>query len=360
VLRPGGQRHLEDGSFVQIRYLSIEDALRLLASASPAINSRLGRGTVDSWKFGFVAALCLASIARAAPPLSGARPAEPFLFTAMDERAAAFSPDGRTVVFALRIADYRQVLAVSERRHGRWSDPEVAPFSGLAFDGTPAFSPDSRTLYFASDRNAAGGTKSDFDIWTVRREGDRWSVPRPVRGKVNSPANETGPAVARSGRLYFSSSRSGGGDIYVAEPGPYGFAEPHLLGGTAINSDYPEGGPALNRDETIMVFASAGRPDQPLAPGNPYTRSDLYISHRTGDRWSPAKRLGAAVNTQAVEASPSFSADDRWLYFVSEHGFATDQQVLLTPRTLHRGLATARNGLGNVYVISASAIEDRR
>jgi Tol biopolymer transport system component len=311
---------------------------------------------VDRRKLGVAAALFAASIARAAPQ---AKPAEPFLFTPMDERAAAFSPDGRTVVFALRIGDYRQVLAISERRHGRWSKPEVAPFSGLAFDGTPAFSPDGKTLYFASDRKPAGDASTDFDIWTVRREGDRWGVPRPVRGKVNSPASETGPTVAHSGRLYFSSSRSGSGDIYAADPGPHGFADPHLLG-PAINSDYPEGGPALNPEETVMVFTSAGRPDQPLAPGNPYTRSDLYISHRTGDRWSPAKRLGPAVNTRAVEASPSFSPDGRRLYFVSEHGFATDQQVLLTPRTLRRGLATARNGLGNVYVISASAIEDPR
>jgi Tol biopolymer transport system component len=305
---------------------------------------------------GVATALFLASIARAAPL---PRPAEPFLFTRMDERGAAFSPDGRTVVFTLRIADYRQILAVSEHRHRHWTKPEVAPFSGLAFDGTPTFSPDGKTLYFASDRKAAGDTSTDFDIWTVRREGDRWGAPRPVRGKVNSPASETGPTVARSGRLYFSSSRSGSGDIYAADPGPHGFGEPHLLG-PAINSDYPEGGSALNPDETVMVFTSAGRPDQPLAPGNPYTRSDLYISHRTGDRWSPAKRLGPAINTQAVEASPSFSADGRRFYFVSEHGFATDQKVLLTPRTLHRGLATPRNGLGNVYVIPARAVEGRR
>ena len=109
-----------------------------------------------------------------------------------------------------------------------------------------------------------------------------------------------------------------------------------------------------------MIFASTGRPDQPLAPGNPYTRSDLYISHRVGDHWGPAKRLGPKVNSWAAESSPSFSADGRWLYFTSEHGFATDQQVLLTPETLHRGWATARNGLGNIYVIAASIAEGRK
>jgi Tol biopolymer transport system component len=305
-------------------------------------------------QLGAAIALFLASAANAAPAVHGARPAEPFLFTPMDERGAAFSPDGNTVVYTLRIADYRQVLVVVERTHGRWGEPQVAPFSGIAYDGTPSFSPDGRQLLFASDRDGKG----DFDIWTVARTSTGWGQPERVKG-VNSPASETGPLLTRSGKLYFVSSRSGGGDIYVADPIASGFGEPRSVG-SGVNGDYPEGGPALNPQETIMIFASAGRPDQPLAPGNPYTRSDLYISHRVGDHWGPAKRLGPNVNSWAAESSPSFSADGRWLHFTSEHGFATDQQVLLTPETLHRGWATARNGLGNVYVIAASIAESRK
>lgn len=306
-------------------------------------------------KLGFAMALSLGSPALAAPSLHGAKPAEPFLFTPMDERSAAFSPDGNTIVYVVRVADYRQVLVVAERKHGRWGEPRVAPFSGIAYDGTPSFSPGGHRLFFASDRDGKG----DFDIWTVTRSAKGWGQPARVQGGVNSPGSEVGPILTRSGKLYFVSSRSGGGDIYVADPTASGFGEPRSVG-AGVNSDYPEGGPALNPQETIMIFASAGRPDQPLAPGNPYTRSDLYISHRVGDRWGPAKRLGPDVNTWAAESSPSFSADGRWLYFTSEHGFATDQQVLLTPETLHRGWATARNGLGNIYVIPASTVEGRK
>ena len=297
----------------------------------------------------------LVSPAPAASSLHGAKPAEPFLFTPMDERSAAFSPDGNTVVYALRVADYRQVLVVIERKRGHWGEPRVAPFSGAAYDGTPSFSPDGRRLFFASDRDGKG----DFDIWTVTRDSKGWSQPERVKGGVNSSDNEIGPVLTRSGRLYFVSSRSGGGDIYVADPTTEGFGQPRSVG-QGVNSEYPEGGPALNPQETVMIFASAGRPDQPLAPGNPYSRSDLYISHRIGDQWGPARRLGPAVNSWAAESSPAFSADGRWLYFTSEHGFATDQQVLLTPETLHRGWATARNGLGNVYVIAASTAEGRK
>jgi len=306
---------------------------------------------VAARKLGFAIALCLASPAFAGLKSDVARPAAPFLFTPMDERGATFSSDGDTIVYTLRIADYRQALIVVERNEGRWGEPQVAPFSGVAFDGTPSFSPDGRRLFFSSDRDGKG----DFDIWTVARTAKGWGTPERVKGSVNSEANETGPLLTRSGKLYFVSSRSGGGDIYVANPGTEGFGEPQSVG-SGVNGDYPEGGPALSPDETILVFASAGRPDQPLAKGNPYTRSDLYISHRTGDAWGPAKRLGPSINSRAVESAPSFSADGRWFYFVSEHGFATDQQVVLTPSVLHRGLATPQNGLGNVYVISASVI----
>lgn len=288
-----------------------------------------------------------------------AKPAAPFLFTPMDERGAAFSPDGNTVVYALRLGEYRQVLLVAEQHRGRWREPQVPAFSGIAYDGTPSFSPDGRRLFFTSNRNASGGTKSDFDIWSVARSKRGWGIPEPVRGEVNTLANETGPMLTRSGRFYFASSKYGGGDIYVADSGPRGFTNPRSVG-SGVNSDYPEAYPAVSPDEKFMVFLSAGRPDQPLARGHPYTRSDLYISRWTGSRWGSAKRLGPAINTTAAESSPYFSADGRRFYFMSEHGFATDQQLWLTPRTLFKGMASARNALGNIYVIAASAIEDRR
>jgi Tol biopolymer transport system component len=302
------------------------------------------------------------AMALAAGPATASRlvsPAAPFLFTPMDERGAAFSPDGKTAVYALRIGEYRQVLVVVERRGKAWGEPEVPSFSGLAYDASPSFSPDGRRLYFASNRAAADGTKGDFDIWMVARTAREWGIPEPVRGGVNSQANETGPALTRSGRLYFASSQSGNGDIYVADPGPKGFGVPRSVG-PGVNSDYTEGYPAISPDEKVLVFMSSGRPDALVPPGQPYGRSDLYISRWNKGRWGQAKRLGSKINTRASESSPAFSADGRWFYFMSEHGFATDQKVLLRPETLRRGLASARNGFGNIYVIAASAIEGQR
>jgi hypothetical protein len=365
VLGLRGQDCLEYISFVDGSASPIEnDRLQsnaASAAAPPKSSTRetTGEGLVAAFRVAAALAVALASAASGTPASYGARPAAPFLFTPMDERGAAFSPDGKTVVYSLRLGEYRQVLVMVERHGRRWGEPEVPSFSGVAYDGTPSFSPDGRQLFFASNRSAAGGTKGDFDIWMVTRNGRDWGSARPVPGEVNSSANETAPMLTRSGYFYFASSRSGAGDIYVADARPNGFDNPRSAG-AGVNSDYPESYPAVTPDEKIMVFMSAGRPDQALAPGHPYTRSDLYISHWTGDHWGQAGRLGPAINTKAAESSPYFSADGRWFYFMSEHGFATDQQVWLTPAILRRGMASPLNALGNVYAIRASQIEKRR
>lgn len=300
-------------------------------------------------------ALALMSAAQAAgPSMHGAKPAESFLFTPMDERSATFSPDGNTIVFTVRIADYRQVLAITTRGAHGWSTPKVAPFSGVGLDGDPAFSPDGRRLYFASTRGPDGKTK-DWDIWQVDRSRAGWGKPLPVQGKLNSPDSETGPAPSASGRLYFSSSRTGAGDIYVADPAAAGFAEPRRLG-PEINSDAPEVTPAVDATESTLMFASIGRDDQPLVDGNPYPKADLYVSRRTGSGWSEASRLGPSVNSHALEGSPRFLADGKTLAFMSEWSRAADHSVRLTPAELHRMLATPFNGLGNIYLIALAAL----
>jgi hypothetical protein len=62
------------------------------------------------------------------------------------------------------------------------------------------------------------------------------------------------------------------------------------------------------------------------------------------------------VNSLALEASPRFLADGKRLMFMSEWSRASDHAVLLTPRELHRMLATPFSGLGNIYVVALSAL----
>jgi Tol biopolymer transport system component len=282
------------------------------------------------------------------------------VFTALDERSASFTADGRTVYFALRVADgYMQVLCTSTLRGSRWSEPVVLPFSGQHFDADPFITPDGNTLYFSTNRQVGGGAKADLDIWVARRRSGRWGEPRPVAGGVNSSFNERSPVLGRSGKLYFSSTRTGAGDLFYAVPVGDGWGEPVPLG-DGVNSPAPELHLALSPDERTLVFAAVGRDDELLAPGEPYLRGDLYVSHLRGGVWSRAVHLGPEINTQAAELNPFISADGRTLYFMSERGFATDQSVRLDVDTLTRGLHSILNGRGNIYRVSSRILEEHQ
>src|SRR2546423_1363780 len=74
---------------------------------------------------------------------------EPRLFgegvisTRDDEFGATFTPDGKTCIFSVSIPrHYLYVILVSQFTRGKWSTPEVAPFSGAYRDSDPVLSPD--------------------------------------------------------------------------------------------------------------------------------------------------------------------------------------------------------------------------
>jgi peptidoglycan-associated lipoprotein len=135
----------------------------------------------------------------------------------------AFSPDGQTMVFAKGNSGRRKGaedvdLYISRFRRGGWSEPELMRISdGKAWDSTPTFSRDGRTLFFASTRRGSiGGT--DLYAATKNRRG-RWSNVRNLGPVINTAGNEMFPYQASDGSLYFSSNGHpglGGLDMLVA------------------------------------------------------------------------------------------------------------------------------------------------
>jgi hypothetical protein len=271
------------------------------------------------------------------------------LFSPYDVRGASFTADQRTVYFVAKIAEYRQALFVSHRNGSRWSDPELLPFSGNASQADPFITPDGSRLLFAARQPG----HSDLDIWEADKTESGWSDPHALGGDVNSPADEAGPWVAPSGRLYFSSARSGGEDLYTAEPAADGFGEVHAL--TNLNTNAYEYQPSVSPDETMLVFTALGRPEELHEQGALYPRSDLYISRKIAGVWQAPQHLPEPINTGATEQGAAFSADGRWLIFMSERYFAMNQRPL-EYGALQRGLAHARNGGGDIYRVPASML----
>ncbi len=78
----------------------------------------------------------------------------------------------------------------------------------------------------------------------------------------------------------------------------------------SLNTDRNEGAQCLSADGSWMFFTVCGKKGS-------VGSCDIYFSYKTSNGWSAPANLGAPVNTPYWESQPSFSADGRTLYFVS-------------------------------------------
>ena len=115
---------------------------------------------------GAMHSLCLAQPHAAAP--------EPQLFgenlisTGDDESHPAFTPDGKTLYFLKNDPSFNHwTIVVSHEQNGKWSTPEVAPFSGQFSDADPFITLDGQRFFFISTRPVNGKAKEDTDIWMI-------------------------------------------------------------------------------------------------------------------------------------------------------------------------------------------------
>ena len=138
-----------------------------------------------------------------------------------NEACATFSPDGKTMVFARGNTKHKKKggfdvdLYISRYRNGTWS--EVTPINintqyretnleeakNYSWDSTPCFSPDGRTIYFASNRKGGfGGT----DIYSASVDArGRFGRIKNMGADINTPGDEMFPYMAENGKFYFAS-----------------------------------------------------------------------------------------------------------------------------------------------------------
>ncbi|MBC3783791.1 OmpA family protein [Spirosoma utsteinense] len=163
------------------------------------------------------------------PDETGTSPApEPFSTNVLqgdvNEGTPAFSKDGKTMILARGNNGKRKGgldvdLYISRLGEGNaWSQPARLPISdSLAWDGSPAFSADGKTLYFASNR-AGGAGGIDLYRTSIDASG-RFSRPVNMGRDINTPGDEMFPYVAPNAKLYFASDGHPGLgklDVFVA------------------------------------------------------------------------------------------------------------------------------------------------
>lgn len=146
----------------------------------------------------------------------------------INDGCVTFTPDGRIMVFAKGNTGKSRGasdvdLFLSRFRNGTWSEPVPLNINDpAAWDSSPAFSQDGRTLYFASNRKGRGRNMAGYggnDLYAAQMDSrGRFSRVRNLGPEINTAGNEFFPYVADDGKLYFASDGHpgyGGLDIFV-------------------------------------------------------------------------------------------------------------------------------------------------
>ncbi|MDQ3800884.1 MAG: hypothetical protein M3384_15670 [Acidobacteriota bacterium] len=242
--------------------------------------------------------------------------------TGFMETSATFTPDGKTVYFTRSDVQFSDnTIMVSSLKNGRWTQPEVASFSGVWRDSEPFVSPDGNKLFFVSNRplkpgekplvaTSGGRTFPGANIWYVRKEGDGWSEAVHVDVDVNQSVTIYNPSVAANGNLYFSGliekdQKATAIFRSVYSNGAYGKAEKLPFN----DPKYTFMDPSVSPDEKFIVFAFNG-------PGT-VGSADIYIVRQKDGKWQEPVNLGASVNSASPENAPCLSPDGKTVYFTS-------------------------------------------
>jgi outer membrane protein OmpA-like peptidoglycan-associated protein len=163
-----------------------------------------------------------------------------------------------------------------------------------------SLSPDGKAFYFATTVHA---TTNDHEIWVSRRENveGEWGYPQNLGPRVNAGGGSYAPFIAADGKtLYFSSGRPGGlggDDIYMTTMVDGNWRQPVNLG-TPINSDADDAFLSIPASGDRVYFSSSrsGNSDIFLAPlAAEFRPSDVLLLSGTTSDSASHKPLEATI-----------------------------------------------------------------
>jgi hypothetical protein len=241
------------------------------------------------------------------PPGVTPEPCAPgFICTPAYEFAGTFSPDEGEFFFTRRpdAKGAENRLYYTRQENGVWTPPRPASFGRDVMEFEPHITPSGDRVYFSSKRAKPAGTTSRGDIWYSERTSSGWSEARYLDGPIND-GTAMYISATRDGTLYFTGLYGRRFGIFRSRQVNGRFSEPEYLPET-INSIRPAH-PFIAPDESFLLIDA--QTSGPLKP-------ELYVSFRRADgTWTPARKLGPAINTTATEYAPSVSPDGKYLFF---------------------------------------------
>lgn len=296
-----------------------------------------------------LAASLLAIIAVRATELPPAEPPSVFapdvIAGTADDGAAAFTPDGATVVFMRGTDSY--TLMESHHEGARWSAPKAASFSGRWRDLDPAMAPDGSYLLFVSNRPAkAGGAPIDsmhagkrsagqgMHLWRVNRRGNGWGEPTRLPNIVNACSMTFAPSIAADDSVYYIGCAPVDGKLQlmraVYSHGAY--LAPYVVPLGDANTTIRD--PAIAPNRSFLVVSAKHQPSEPYR---------LAIAFHTPHGWSALRDLGDTVNGGQHSMGGQLGPDHRTLYFYS------DRRV---PPSAPDAAAAWNNGADHIWQVS--------
>lgn len=180
-----------------------------------------------------------------------------------------FAPDGKTVYFTSEVETGEITRKPDYKNHcgiftAELSGNELVSINSFPFNSTeyniaqPSLSSDGKYIYFASDMP---GGQGGSDIYYSELIGGQWSKPVNAGTGVNSSYNENYPFIHTSGRLYFSSDRTGGFgrlDVYYTTLVDGKWDDPEILP-DPVNSSFNDFAFVAERDPQKGYFSSDRR-----------------------------------------------------------------------------------------------------
>ena len=272
-------------------------------------------------------------------------------------RNMAISPDASEFMYTLQYKSgaYSGIL-YCKYKNGKWSVPDIAPFSGQYNDLEPAYAPDGSKLYFVSNRPlTAQGKVKDYDIWLVEKNahGD-WGSPVILPSPVNTSKNEFYPAVTSSGNIYFTREMPDQDeDIVVCTWNGSGYDDAVSLP-AAINSNKVEFNAYIDADEQFILYTAYRR------EGNSGS-GEIYISFKNEEgHWGTSSNLGPKINDSGLTYCPYVSPDKKYFFFTSSRWSAPPFDSKKNLKQIKTLLSSPMNGWDNIYFMDASTILSKK
>lgn len=230
-----------------------------------------------------------------------------------DEYLPALTADGNTMIFTRRDG-YDENFYTSTRRYdGSWGVTEyLKGVNTSQNEGAQAINPDGTWLVFTACNRKGDGSQGSCDLYWSQQKDGSWTKPVPFSSTVNSKDWDAQPSISPDSKtVYFSSNRpggQGGKDLWFTTRLPTGrYTEPQNLG-PAINTPGDEQAPFLHPDGQTLYFTSNGLPGM--------GENDLYFVRRQPDgSWDTPQNLGYPINTKANEGTLTVSLDGKTAYF---------------------------------------------